>query len=329
MSVEISSIVAQFGAYYKPDGSEARNLRNMLYAKQQTAAYFRTIPTSDTRYKGSLASLDSIIQAFQEKFTPKGTTTFKPNQFDLFNLKIDLKENPDKLVKTYLGFLADDKDPDRANWLFPKWLVEQHIMPKKDSDLELHEYGTGVFEEPTDGVPSVTGKSMDGILKVLYDYSQGGRLNLGNGPISMGEIPTANKDTTKYIEEFCDNLPEEVVDQLDYIFVSPQVARRYRRGKKELYNANYSQVSDLSVVEDYENIKIVGLKSHRNCNTIWTSTAQNRIAPTKKQGMDKMIKVQQFEPRVVSIYADWWMSLNFEVPEFVFTNDQFPDIVKG
>jgi hypothetical protein len=26
--------------------------------------------------------------------------------------------------------------------------------------------------------------------------------------------------------------------------------------------------------------------------------------------------------RVVSAYTDWWEVLNFEVPEFVFTNDQ-------
>jgi hypothetical protein len=55
---------------------------------------------------------------------------------------------------------------------------------------------------------------------------------------------------------------------------------------------------------------------------MWTSLPQNRIRALKKAALGNTILVKEFAPRTVSAYTDWWEALNFEVPEFVFHNDQ-------
>jgi hypothetical protein len=73
-----------------------------------------------------LASLDRVVQPFQKAFTPIGTFKFKPNEFSLYKLKIDMQEYPDDLEATYLGFLADLPEADRSNGLLFVGLLKTH-----------------------------------------------------------------------------------------------------------------------------------------------------------------------------------------------------------
>jgi hypothetical protein len=75
-------------------------------------------------------------------------------------------------------------------------------------------------------------------------------------------------------------------------------------------------------VNKFPNISVQGLESHEGSDLIWATIAANRIAPIKKPSLKDTMLVQQFAPRVVSFYTDWWESLNFEVPEFIVHNDQ-------
>lgn len=321
MAINVAAVVSQFGAYYLKNPDNMKRLRNMLYNKVETAQYFRTLPQSDTIYRGTFASLDRVVQAFQKAWTPIGTITFKPNQFSLFKLKIDKEETPDDLEATYEGFLADIDDLDRANWPFVRWLIEEHIMPKKEEDLELNEYFAGSYVAPTPGTAGAAGQSMDGLRKILRAYVTGGRTNLGNGPIAMGAPEVDPVDFCTQIEDWVDSINELMVGKLDRIFMNKTLAKRYVRGRKKKYNANYAQVSDMVAVEEHSDIQITGLLSHSGSNLIWTSPAINRIRPTKKAVLADTMKIESYH-RVVSLFTDWWEVLNFEVPEFVITNDQ-------
>jgi hypothetical protein len=323
MSIVVTDVVSQFGAYYKPGSDNQKNLRNMIYKAIETAAYFANRPTEDTIWRGTLSSLDRVVQPFQKAFTPISTLTFKPNQFDLYKLKIDVEENPDDLEATYLGFLASIEDNDRANWPFVRFWIENHIMPKKDEDLETGEYFTGVHAAPVAGTAGAAGTSMNGLRKVIRGYNTAGRTNLGNGAIAMGAPAADDADFCTQVEEAIEAIPSLFRSKLDYWFMSKENELRYKRGKRKKYGLviNYLQSNEALQIEDFPNISVKGLESHTGSDLMWGTIPANRIRPVKKAALANTMKVESAK-RLVSVYTDWWEALNFEVPEFIFHNDQ-------
>ena len=322
MAINVADVVAQYGAYYKPGSDNQSTLRNMIYKPSETAAFFQARPTDDTIWRGTLATLNRVLQPFQKTFTPISTTKFEPNQFSLFKLKVDLQETPDDLEATYLGFLAAVPDQNRAAWPFVRWWLEQHVMPKKDEDLEIAEYFAGVYAAPADGTAGAAGTALDGLRKIIRAYNTAGRTGNGTGAISTGAPASANVDFVKQLEDFAYAIPSQFRSKIDKIFLSKDLALKYRQGKRELYNRYYAQTSELETIEDFPNISVQGVESHTGSNLWWATIPANRIRPVKKQALANSFLVSQFAPRVVSAYSDWWEALGFEVPEFIFHNDQ-------
>jgi hypothetical protein len=327
MAINVADVITQFGAFYKPGSDNQRNLRNMLYASKETSMYFQDRPTEDTIWRGTLASMNRVVQPFQKAYTPIGTITFKPNQFDLFKLKIDLQETPDDLEATYLGFLAALPVVERASWPFVRWFLENHVMPKKNEDLELNEYYKGVYAAPTPGTAGAVSTAMNGVRRVIRAYNTAGRTNLGTGAIATGAPNADDAVFVGQIEAFVESIPELFRGKIDYIFMSKSLVTKYRRGKRAKYGSlqNYltgTGVDNLLTIEDYPTIQVKGLLSQSASNLIWTSIPENRIRPVKKGALENTMLVKEFAPRTVSAYTDWWEALNFEVPEFIFHNDQ-------
>lgn len=327
MSINVADVVAQYGAFYKPGSDNQKNLRNMIYKAKETAALFQDRPSDDTIFRSNMASLTRVVQPFQKAYTPIGALTFKPNQFDLFKMKIDLQETPDDLEATYVGFLANVAEIERAKWPFVRWWLEQHVMPKAEEDLETAEYFGGVYAAPADGVAGAAGTSMNGIRKVIRGYATAGRTNLGNGAIATGAAADADADYCTQVEEFFEAIPSVFRSKLDLICVSPENLLKYRRGKRAKYGKDFNfltntGVSALLTLEDFPNVQVKGLESHAGSDLMWTSLPQNRIRALKKAALGNTMLVKEFAPRTVSAYTDWWEALNFEVPEFVFHNDQ-------
>jgi hypothetical protein len=318
MAIDVQDVVTQFGAHYKPGSDNQKNLRNMIYKPGETAQFFAPRPTDDTIWRGTLATLDRVVQPFQKTFTPISTIKFEPNQFPLYKLKINLQETPDDLEATYLGFLASIPELDRSQWPFVRWWLEQHVNLKKEEDLETEEYGKGVFVAPQDGVAGPAGSSMNGIRKVLQGYNAAGRLNLKNGPIDIGQIAEDPADFCTQVEDFVRAIPSLFRNKLDYIFMSPDLELRYKDGKDAKYNKNYAKDADLLTVNKFSNISVKGLESHRDMQLLWATLPANRIRPQKKAVLKDTMRLQ-VDIIQVKAHTEWWEALNYEVPEFVFT----------
>ena len=323
MAINIADVVSQFGAYYIKNDTNMQRLRAMLYQPVETAKYFQERPGDDTVYRAVLSTLNRIVQPFQKAFTAIGTTTFKPNSFPLFKLKVDMTETPDDLEASYLGFLAAAQDLDRKNWPFIRWMVEVHVMGKIQEDLENNEYFAGVYAAPTSGTAGAAGTAMNGLRKVIRDYNTASRLNLGNGPIVTGAAAASAADFVTQVEEFVEDIPSLFRSRIDHIFMSKELQTKYRQGKRAKYNTNYLQSTDLLTLEDHSHISVVGLSSMSAASTgmYFATLKENRIRATKKAALANSMKIESAK-RAVDLMTDWWEALNFEVPEFVFVNDQ-------
>ncbi|MGN6293769.1 MAG: hypothetical protein ACTHMV_13580 [Chitinophagaceae bacterium] len=325
MAIDVADVKAQFGSYYIKNEINMQRLRSMLYQPVETASLFADRPGSDTIYRGALSQLNRIVQPFQKAYTPIGEIVFKPNQIDLYQIKIDISETPDDLERSYVGFLADKEDLERANWPFVRWLIEEHIIAKKQEDLELNEYFSGVYAAPAPGNAGAAGTAINGIRKQIRDYATAGRTNLTNGPIAMGAPAADPADFCTQVEEFAEAIPPIFRSKLDVICMSKELELRYRRGRRAKYGKEVQFINnqDLSTLEDFQNLKVKGLASMSaaQTNMIWAAMPNIRIRPTKKASLSDTMKMES-NRRVVDLFSDWWEVLGFEVPEFIFHNDQ-------
>jgi hypothetical protein len=320
MSLDASAVVAQFGAYYIDEGQNLNKVKSLLYTPSKTSALFRDLPQTGNYFKSTNAQMSSVLQPFQKAFTSKGALTFKPNAFPLFQLKIDLDIIPDEITGSYLGFLANVADNERANWPLIRYIMEVHIMNAKDNDMEKLISFLGKYVVPTPGTASPAGESMDGIKAVLKKYNTAGRLNLGNGPLSMGAPATDAEDFCTQVEDWVQSMNPELRAGLDKIVMSDTLAARYRKGKRKKYNMFYAQTNDLKTVEDFAQITVEGFISHEGSTIIWATPAMNRIRPIWKANLANSLKVESAK-RLVSIFTDWHEALEYEVPELVIVND--------
>jgi len=324
MSLVITDIVTDFGAYYKPGSDNQKNLRKMLYKPSETAAFFQPRPTEDTIWRGTFASLTRVLQPFQKAFTPISSLTFQPNSFDLYKLKIDAKEYPDELEPSFVGFLANMEELDRTKWPFGRYWVEEHLLPKSVEDFETLECFAGVYAAPAPGVAGAAGTSMNGLRKVIRTYNTAGRTNLGDGAIVTGAAAGDDADFCTQVEEFVADIPSLFRSKIDHVFMSKALELKYKRGKRKKYAAyvNFIESPGLYTIEDFPNVSVKGLESHEGSGLYWASPSINRINPKKKAALKNTMVLKEFSAREVSAYTDWWECLNYEVPEFIFHNDQ-------
>lgn len=310
-----ADIVTEFGAYYKNNGQGLKDILTQFLVKSETENIFNRRVTEDTKKQGATASFTSVLQSFQKQWTPKGDVAFSPLSQELFRLKIDVQEYPDDLHETWLAFLTDN-NLDRKTWPFVRWWIKG-IIDKSHEDYELHEVFKGVYTAPTTGVAGDTGKSVDGLRVQFQRMNADG---IGN-TLALGAVPTDPVDFVDYMEQmdaYIREQNEQLFNNLDGYYMNKSLAMRFRKGMRTKYNQNYDQ-ADLATLID-SNLPVIGLNSHTGSTKIWASPKVNRIQYVKAPGNENIMRVENVD-RLVKAYTDYWKSVGFWNPEWVFQND--------
>ena len=334
----INDLIAEFGAKYENNGQTQRDIRHELMPADDISSEFRMVPWTDTFYRSVYSTIDEVLQAFSIPFVDKGTVDFKPWTQRLGEFKIDKLETPDLLRHSWLAFLTDLKKVDRSKWPFLMWLIRQKLIPRANKDffLKTSYYGwqvTGYDAAPTvDGATFVrqlaaanaihpANTSMDGIRTQIAKMDDANRCV----KIVMGAWDANDVTFCTQIEDLVEQIPEELRDELDYLWMSKALRKRYRDGKREKYNLYYKQAADLDSIEDHEHISVRGTTSMVGSEQVWSTPKFNRVKPVradKKQNFD----VQKVD-RQVKILTDWSYLLTFDVPEYLVTTEHDTSIL--
>lgn len=320
--MEINEIVTAFGAYYLDSGQNKKRILGMLSQGLATPQYCTRIRTDDTIFQLSKLSMGDIVQSFQKGWTPKNASAFTPNELRQFHFKIDEEITPDDIEATWLGFLASE-NVARAEWPLIKFLIEhptQGIIAAINRDLELKEYGHGVYAAPTANVAGITGRSMNGIIKQLRD-------GVADDTINSVPIGALNRDTIfDQVELFVDGISEVYQNMAMNIFMSPTWAKFYHRDKRAQgfyafpHEANVQHISGKI---DFMPQQVVALPSLSGSNVIFATPKENLLHLTKKGNNKTKFKVEEYR-RVVSVLADWWEGIGFGMNAAVWTNLETP-----
>jgi hypothetical protein len=293
-------------------------LKNRLYRNQLVTESTCTVKmVNESLYRTSIVNGTEVVQPYQTPFTPKGDQTFIPNEIPLHRLKIDNEIDPNPIKETWLDFLSDNKQ-DRMQYPLISFLLENHILAKKDEDMELSVSYKGIRVAPTPGVAGLSSGSMNGFEKVIDDA----KLSLINpmttiitGALSTDPLTFCNQVEAWYaqINPKHRTLPNMLVR------MSESLALRYKQGRRIKYNMYYSQVSTDMIIEDFPNAKVVGLPGMQGKQRIWATTKENAVMLYRIGTNGIMVK--EFKPRVISIYTDWSQGLGLLDNNEAYCND--------
>lgn len=319
LTITATDVVAEWGAVYRgadQAGKDARQaLIDFFLQKSETEAIFTRHLTDKTILEKSSAEISKVLQRFQKAFTTKGGVTFKPRKIELNRLKIDVSEYPDELVPSWLSFLAEN-NLKRSEWPFVKWYAER-LLAKSNEDWELDEIFKGKLGTITPGTATASGTNANGIKFLLNKYHTEGTINT----ITMGAVPVDPVQFVEYVEDFfklIQSSNETLAENLDNLFMSKTLSRRFKTGMREKYNMNYSQ-ADLATIID-TNVGIVGLNSHAGSTKIWTTPKENRVLAVKGAANESIFKVEE-NKREVAFMTDYWKGVGLWVSQFAFQND--------
>ncbi len=315
--MDVSEIITAYGAYYENSGQNKNRILSMLTQGLVTPGICTPVKTDDTVYKLAQLTIQKIVQSFQKGWTPKNATAFTPNELKLFHFKVDEDIWPDDIEATWLGFLSSSS-VSRQDWPLVKYLIEhpdQGYIAKINSDMELEEYGKGVYQAPVNGTAGDTGKSMDGLIV---------QLQRGVNDDSMNSINLGALDETTIfdqIETFVDGIAETYQHiQMD-VCMSPKWVRAYHRDKRASGFYDYKSSRDINSDIDFTPQSVKALPSLNGTDTIFATPKMNLLHLTKKSKNKTNIKIEEYR-RNVSFYCDWWEGLGFGVNGAVWTNTQ-------
>jgi len=316
MSITVSSIVSEYGAYYIDAGQNKKRLLSLMTQGRELEKFATPIKTNDTIYRLGNASFNSLVQPFQKTFTQKGGLTIVPNEIRVFNLKIDDEFYPDEIKATWLGFL-DGKQVDRKEWPLVKWLMEVYYKQQIDRDMELNEYYKGVYAAPSVGVAGVDGTGMNGLQMQLQAGVDAGTINsvdLTGGALSVETI-------FDQVEQFTDAISEVYQGVEMNVFMSRYWYKKYMQDKRA--QGFYQKTSDAQIDGgiDFTPQSVKPLACMTGTNDIFCTPKENLLLVTPETLTKNNFKVEEAK-RVVAVMGDWWEGLGFGINQAVWTNIQ-------
>jgi hypothetical protein len=315
-TIDIDQIIADWGSYYLDHGQNMDNLHMLPYESFETMDAFTVIPTNDTVLRESNVEVTSILQQYQEDFTPKGSMTFKPVEIFLRQMKIDEKITPGKIMNSWLAFLATNK-ATVDTWPLIRYVIEKYLVQQSKEDLEMYAIYKGIYAAPEEGVPGEAGKVMNGIEKILGDMVTAGDLD----EITTGVPETDPEDFVTQIETFVKGIPEKYRYIGFPLNMSRTLRDRFKEGMQAKYNMQYAQVGDLLTVRNYEAITIAGRPSMMGKNAWWGTPKYNALMGVK--GFENMNAFEmEREDRKLKLWTDWFAGVGFVQPKLIFKNDQ-------
>lgn len=318
--MDISAIIAEFGAYYEQAGQNKARILAMLSQGEVTPGYCTPVKTDDTIYRLGKVTMGNIVQSFQIGWTPKKNAAFTPNELRLYKLKVDDEIDPDNIEDTWLGFLASAA-VSRKEWPIVKYLIEHPeagYLAAIARDMETLCYGKGVYVAPTQNVAGITQNSMNGFIVALQNGVNAETIN----SINIGAL---DKDTIfDQVELFTDGISEIYQNVNMNVFMSPKWAKYYHRDKRAqgFYSfASEAEVNKLSGKIDFTPLNVTALPSLSGTDVIFATPKANFLHLTKKGQNKNKINIEESK-RSVFFMADWWEGIGFGMDAAVWTNLQ-------
>lgn len=311
-TVDTAELKREFGKYVSSDRME---IMKRLTGKTESTAYMTTVMTDKTEVRAMQSYVDSVLQQFVPKWTPKGKSTFRPLTIKNYKCKINVPITPSDIMEDVLGYLYDENlKPEEMPIV--SYILFQLIFPKLDEERE-QALAVGVYKEST---ATKDGDAATSALDVMDGYvTQLKKLKQGN-----------NEEITWLLdgEELND---ETLVDQIDKavgqvaplykkkaltIHADPNIVTRYGKAYRKCYP--YTKNEDGEKVKvDFSNFTFAPLEGMRGTGIFFITPKENFKHLLSKNPQQTRVWMQT-DNYDVKIFAEWWESTGFWLAEALF-----------
>jgi hypothetical protein len=308
--VDIVSDLSKYMAIESNQMNFFRQLRNGL----ELAPYVKSIGNQRGNYVGVSSSTSELLQAFQQGWTPKGTTSFVGYNNPIFKLKMDfILDNIDAITDSWLFYLSQE-NVERKDWPLVKYIMEMELLPKVTEELNTA-MCRGNYVAPTTGTAGNSIDSMNGVLTIIADEIADSAIT----PIVTGSISASN--AIARVNTFMDGIDPLVSDKGGIILCSQTVARFYKQNYLATYGLTNDKDAKNNLNLDLYNAKLVPINGFGTSQRLVFATPGNLIHLYDKLVSPSGFTVQQ-DKRNVAIFSDWHCAIGFQSLQGIFVNDQ-------
>ena len=314
-TVDTTQLQREFGKYVS---SERMEIIKGLLGKTVSTAYMSTIITDKTEVRAQQAAIDSVLQQFVPKWSPKGKSKFTPLTIKNYKCKINVPITPSDIMEDILGYLYDENlQPE--DMPIVKYILFQLIFPKLDEEREIA-LAVGEFKEATsitkDGDAGSPAKDcMDGYLTQLVKLkkvSDEGVTWLADG---------VTLSATNILEEI-DKAVEEVSplyrSKKMFIHADPNLVTMYARAYRAKYPYTKNEDGEKTKV-DFTNFTFAPLEGMRGTGAFFITPKENFKHLQSKDPQRTSVRMETANYDV-KIFAEWWEGVGFWIKEAIFAH---------
>ena len=311
-TIETTELQKEFGKYVSSERLEI--LKGLMGATESTK-YMSTIVTDKTEVRAQQAAIDSVLQQFVPKWTPKGKSKFTPLTIKNYNCKINVPITPSDIMEDILGYLYDE-DLKPEDMPVVKYILYQLIFPKLNEEREIA-LAIGEFKETSaakDGDAATDANDvMDGYITQLKKLK---KANNKDVTWLLDGEKLADATLVTQIEKAVDEVKPLYKNKAMFIHADPDLVTRYGKAYRKLYPWLKNEDGE-KIKVDFSKFTFVPLEGMRGTGVFFITPKENFKHLRSKDPQNVKVWMQG-ENYDVKIFAEWWEATGFWLAEAIF-----------
>lgn len=311
-TIETTELQKEFGKYVSSERLEI--LKGLMGATESTK-YMSTIVTDKTEVRAQQAAIDSVLQQFVPKWTPKGKSKFTPLTIKNYKCKINVPITPSDIMEDILGYLYDE-DLKPEDMPVVKYILYQLIFPKLNEEREIA-LAIGEFKETSaakDGDAATDANDvMDGYITQLKKLK---KANNKDVTWLLDGEKLADATLVTQIEKAVDEVKPLYKNKAMFIHADPDLVTRYGKAYRKLYPWLKNEDGE-KIKVDFSKFTFVPLEGMRGTGVFFITPKENFKHLRSKDPQNVKVWMQG-ENYDVKIFAEWWEATGFWLAEAIF-----------
>lgn len=311
-TIETTELQKEFGKYVS---SERLEILKGLMGTTESTKYMSTLVTDKTEVRAQQAAVDSVLQQFVPKWTPKGKSKFTPLTIKNYKCKINVPITPSDIMEDILGYLYDEnlKPEDMP---VVKYILYQLIFPKLDEEREIA-LAVGEFKETTatqDGDDATDANDvMDGYVTQLKKLKKA-----NNDKITWLLDGEKLEDATllAQIDKAVSEVKPLYRKKTMFIHADPDLVIRYSKAYREKYPWLKNEDGE-KIKVDFSRFTFAPLEGMRGTGAFFITPKENfkHLRSRDPQSAKVWMQGENYD---VKIFAEWWEAVGFWLAEAIF-----------
>ena len=311
-TIETTELQKEFGKYVSSERLEI--LKGLMGATESTK-YMSTIVTDKTEVRAQQAAINSVLQQFVPKWTPKGKSKFTPLTIKNYKCKINVPITPSDIMEDILGYLYDE-DLKPEDMPVVKYILYQLIFPKLNEEREIA-LAIGEFKETSaakDGDAATDANDvMDGYITQLKKLK---KANNKDVTWLLDGEKLADATLVTQIEKAVDEVKPLYKNKAMFIHADPDLVTRYGKAYRKLYPWLKNEDGE-KIKVDFSKFTFVPLEGMRGTGVFFITPKENFKHLRSKDPQNAKVWMQG-ENYDVKIFAEWWEATGFWLAEAIF-----------